>query len=570
MGLINLGAGLSAMGGVIAEQAGHLALEQQKSDLERQAIMLSSQLAGEREHAARAETGALAEGQAKNLSLIPQAASIDAYLRATGHSGGLADFGYRMPGGSTPPTSSSPAPTQADTAPAMGNDGMPTSASAGAASPQAINGSTFPQGAPVVTPIGGKGKVLGIPLPPGWTAQMAAVAGPDALSKAWAEWSKPGNIRPGSAIPYFNFSTGKMETLFQQPNTPEGYLYDQTSNSYVKINNADEAISGTEAAKSSGSSQGALPAKLSEITATGNQARTTEGFKAGLEAATTLVPSYDPVTQTTRMVPKAEALKAAQSGTGIQAPPMGGEAPASDTGFQKDGSFKMPDGSAIPPVPKAVKQPGGGFQAAPSAADAATQSVYPEIIKGWAESVGPAVQAEQRFHAMAEALKAMQSGQWASAKATIGTHLIAAGLPKDLVTQVLGTDPAQAQIILKNNFSAALSTLSAARLGRITQNEIFALQKNLANPDLQPEANLAILAEGIGVARFQQSLAGGWNTARQLGYADPLVYEEKWMTANPIQKFVDQAKSEIGPLKGMSAGQEITAPSGNKYIIKER
>ena len=63
MGLMNgIGAGLSAMGGAIAQTAGTEALDQQKADLESAQATLVSQLQGEREHAGRVETGQIQQG----------------------------------------------------------------------------------------------------------------------------------------------------------------------------------------------------------------------------------------------------------------------------------------------------------------------------------------------------------------------------------------------------------------------------------------------------------------------------------------------------------------------------
>ena len=560
MGLMNgIGAGLSAMGGGVAQFAETAGLQQQKEALEEQQIKLSSQLAGQQY-----------DVQQKKLALIPQAVSVDAYLKAAGHPGGLSDFGMNVDGGGGAAQTSSGTPASSSE-PISGNDDVDRTIAQDAGGGATGTGGTmsggpvgaggnpsFPQGAPVVTPIGDKGKVMGVPLPPGWTPTMAAIAGPQALSAAWEKFSAPGAIRPGSAIPYFDFNTGKMETLYQQPNTPEGYLYDAASKSYVQIGHGLEAVNSSSFAKSAGTAGGSLSADLTKIGATGEQARTTAAFTKGLDVATELVPSYDPATQRTTMVTKADALKLTKAGNGVIAPPANAApqpvTPGQQPGLGKDGSYTTPDGTIIPAPPK-VAAPAAGYQTEPSAAQKATQANYADTIKGWQDSVIPATQSEQRFQAQAEALKAMESGKWATAKADVGAHLIAAGLPKDTVDSILNADPAQAQIIMKNNFGASLSTLSASKLGRITQNEIFAMQKNLANPDLQPEANLAIIGQGIGIARFQEHLANDWNTAIQLGYSDPASYQEAWIKANPLQKFIDDATKEIGPLKGMTPAQ---------------
>lgn len=48
MGMINLGAGLSALGASVADSAGHMAIEQQRSNMEEQKLRLADELAGKR------------------------------------------------------------------------------------------------------------------------------------------------------------------------------------------------------------------------------------------------------------------------------------------------------------------------------------------------------------------------------------------------------------------------------------------------------------------------------------------------------------------------------------------
>lgn len=62
MALMNLGAGLSAAGGAIAQQAGTEALQQQKADLEATQATLVNSMEAAREHAGRVETGQIQQG----------------------------------------------------------------------------------------------------------------------------------------------------------------------------------------------------------------------------------------------------------------------------------------------------------------------------------------------------------------------------------------------------------------------------------------------------------------------------------------------------------------------------
>lgn len=565
----NLGNGLSQMGSSIAQTAGEGELNLQKSQLEEQKLRLASSLAGQQYDVA-----------SKRLALIPQAVSMDAYLKAVGHPGGLKDFGVNvsdMTQGGSDGSAPAPAPPQnglINTAAAgtdSGSQSAPPPSSDAAAGPSgggqsaaptaSGTASAFPKGAPMVMPMGEKGKPMGVPLPPGWTPQQAAIAGPDALKNAWTEWAKPQNMRANSTLSYYDFGSGQMKALTRTPEMPPGYYYDADTNSAVQISGAAGAIANSAKAKSMGESQGSLPADLTKIGAQGEQSRTTASFQKGLDVATDLVPSYDSATQKTTMITKADALKMTREGNWPIAPPDGAAKPIPSDGgpgLQKDGTYKTSNGTLIPPPPVAPK--GTGLQSAPSAADKATQESYAPVIKAWQDSITPSVMAEQRFQAIAEAMKATQTGAWAQTKTDLAQHLMSYGvLNADSAKALLDADPAQAQIILKNNFGTALNTLSAARLGRITQNEIFAMQKNLPALGNQPEANLAMIAQGIGTSRFQQGLANDWNQARQMGYADPLAYEANWIKANPLQGFIDQAKKEVGPLKG-AAPQFPTPP----------
>lgn len=290
-------------------------------------------------------------------------------------------------------------------------------------------------------------------------------------------------------------------------------------------------------------------------------------YEQQLKNQNTLVPRYDPRTQTTTMVTQQDALNMAR---GVAPPivptPTNPMSPVSPVGMQKNGSYVTSNDTIIP-APKNLMQPTVGFQAAPSEAQKASQASYADTIKGWRESVLPAAQTEQRFEAMATALKSIQSGAWMDTRVEISRQLQAAGMPQEKANELAKADPTQAQIIIKNNFGTALSTLSSARLGRITQNEIFALQKNLPNVELTPQANLAIIAQGLGIARQQQALASDWDVAQQIGYPDPYSYQDAWMQSNPLQKFIDKAQKEIGPLAGMPGGPQIPAGMPMSKVI---
>lgn len=349
----------------------------------------------------------------------------------------------------------------------------------------------------------------------------------------------------------------------ERPGVPIQH-YDPASGTYQVQPGAYDILKQGAAATEAGK----YPFEIGKIGATGAQERQTKGYEQGLKNQNTLVPMYDPQTQTTKMVTQADALAISQGRQPAVALPNGAGG-ASAVGLQKDGSYHTANGTVIP-APQSIGPKPTGFQSEASSGQKATQATYEKTIQGWEDSVQPAQQTEQRFQAMAQAFKLLggPTGAWTEGRAEIGRHLIAAGIPQDVVDRVIKADPAQAQIILKNNFGTSLSTLSAAKLGRITQNEIFALQDNLPNVKLEPAANMAITAQGIGIARQQQALARDWHVAQQLGYPDPYSYEDQWSKANPLQGFVDKATQELAPESALPPGSKAVGTYQGKKVIE--
>lgn len=177
-------------------------------------------------------------------------------------------------------------------------------------------------------------------------------------------------------------------------------------------------------------------------------------------------------------------------------------------------------------------------------------------IKGWTKtrtewnkSLDPGHLAEQRLMTIARAFKAIQTGTFTTEKADIAAALKSFGLD---ASGILG-DPAKAQIALHENNIETINQLKAAS-NRWTQMEFKTISKTgHAGPNVQPEANLQMLAEDVGTIRQARALPQDWTLAQRQGWRDPQSYEEAWLRHNPTSKFVDSAKTEIGPLKGMKA-----------------
>lgn len=191
-----------------------------------------------------------------------------------------------------------------------------------------------------------------------------------------------------------------------------------------------------------------------------------------------------------------------------------------------------------------------------------------ETQTGWAkrraelgEFADSGIQAEQRFMALADALKATQSGTFSTDKARIAAGLKAVGI--DLPENVMG-DPAQVQIAIKESVQGVFSQIKSLVGGRVAAQEINLLSSASANPNLQPAANAKIIAQAIGAIRYQRDYYQALSA--QKNPTDPNDFEIRFQKDHPLQTYVDAAEKEIGPLKGMS-GSDAT-PDGNGKITK--
>lgn len=168
----------------------------------------------------------------------------------------------------------------------------------------------------------------------------------------------------------------------------------------------------------------------------------------------------------------------------------------------------------------------------------------------WFRTLPIGKRAEQRALAVAGALKSYQSGSFAGELSDIRAKLKAVGLE---LPESVAQDPAKAQQIIKDNFAQMLESIKGFDSNPATYQIRLALE-NWANPNLQPEANLSIIGSTVGALRWQEAMVQDWSEAKKLGWRDPQDFMRAWAAKpeNSVQSFVDKAKEEIGPLKGMS------------------
>jgi hypothetical protein len=247
----------------------------------------------------------------------------------------------------------------------------------------------------------------------------------------------------------------------------------------------------------------------------------------------------------------------------LQAQAAGAKAGAEETAKNQSnlGPLLKPQGPLNPNVPgqtKPVTTDSG--TTIPALSDQAPIPQSPEQLKAaipkwqettdnWTKSIGPAQQAEQRLNTIANAFKQIQTGSFQTHKADFAAGLLALGVPQSAI-DLLGTDPAQVQLALHENYSETMQQLKAAT-SRFTQQEFKITSENKEHPNLQPSANLQMLAEDIGTLRQAQNLPADWAAAQRNGWQNPQSFEQAWLKKNPISGYVNKVKTEIGPLKGM-------------------
>lgn len=171
---------------------------------------------------------------------------------------------------------------------------------------------------------------------------------------------------------------------------------------------------------------------------------------------------------------------------------------------------------------------------------------WQERVTDWTKGIDPARQAEQRLSTIAQAFKATATGAWSTEAAALSAALKRVGV--DIPDKYLN-DPTAVQLALHENILTTLPLLKAAT-PRPTQTEFITTSENREHPNLQPQANLQMLAEDIALMRQAQNLPAAFNAS---GWSNPLSFETAYYARNPLPAMVEKVKSEIGPLKGMPA-----------------
>ena len=371
---------------------------------------------------------------------------------------------------------------------------------------------------------------------PRWIREKAML---EALGKLPAEYAGPGanprlqgdiagaKARAEAAAAYgkpeFNVGLQRLLGLTSQAAKDMGVLTDQGT--FAPIPNYSEAM----AARAGDTAEAQQQAQL-------RREQAMSRFNVDPNAVTTPTPSAPGTPTVPRQGPGYTEVLPTQRGTVI--PPITAAAPI--VGSPKD---------------LEVQQTGKGGWA--------------ETQNTWNTNLEALRKVNQTALAVAQVMKSYQTGAFAGELSDIRAKLKAVGI--DLPASIAG-DPAAAQKIIKDNFSQTITSLKGFDSNPAVYQIKLAFE-NWANTNLQPEANLAILAKSAGTADWQEQMVHDFAEAKRYGWRNPHDFMRVWgsQPENSLQAFIDRAATKIGPLagaappQGAGTGLPPGLPSGSVY-----
>lgn len=276
-------------------------------------------------------------------------------------------------------------------------------------------------------------------------------------------------------------------------------------------------------------------------------ARLPEGMQRDAQGNTIIAPNYLPEKERLNQQSAAAAgdttasQERAKAKVGFGEGVGGGQTSAPREGPGYSEPIPTKTGGVLPPV---SDQP--SYQNTPPNVLAAHVPIWAKRSNEIMSAIPALDDSIQRIETMANALKAVQSGKGTEGLATAAAWLKRAGIDISNVT-----DPAAVQTLIKGNIQATLDKLKAVT-NRFTQAEFKITSQNFVNANLEPEANLEMIAGDLGQLKRLRAQADGWRQSRMFGWHDVDSFESSWSNHNPLSKYVDDARSSIGPLKGMT------------------
>lgn len=156
--------------------------------------------------------------------------------------------------------------------------------------------------------------------------------------------------------------------------------------------------------------------------------------------------------------------------------------------------------------------------------------------------------ARQRLQSISKILQNYEPGAFAEQKADLATGFASLGFP---VPPAALQNAASFQEFTKNTIANVFSDVKSMG-GRPLVSEISGLSKGAANPSLQPQANQAILGQGMGLLDYYDQHANdyfGWRKGNPYA-SNSADFEIPWIKKHTPISFVDSATKNVA-VKGI-------------------
>jgi len=155
--------------------------------------------------------------------------------------------------------------------------------------------------------------------------------------------------------------------------------------------------------------------------------------------------------------------------------------------------------------------------------------------------------AKERMDALIDSLRVLQTGKFAERKGEIIAGLRSLGFD---VPNTATANPAEFQKFVKNSTANVFDQVKAMG-GKVLVSEITGLTKANANPELQPEANAALLGQAKGLIDYEDQHFKDYRDWRKgnpdaYNVQDIGDFEVGWLDQNPLSKYVKEAEMSVG------------------------
>ncbi|MDX7949563.1 hypothetical protein P7D22_00010 [Lichenihabitans sp. Uapishka_5] len=172
--------------------------------------------------------------------------------------------------------------------------------------------------------------------------------------------------------------------------------------------------------------------------------------------------------------------------------------------------------------------------------------------------------AGERLDALGNLLSTFQTGANSDAFNNAAANLRSFGID---VPDTATTNPAAMQTFAKNAYASVLSAMREQGNKQFVAEVQSAINSN-PNPNLQPAANQAMIAQIKGIQSYRDQNYrdySDWYDGNK-GASNDAKFQTDWAKANPLSRYVGDAKKEIAPL-GVAIPPADQRVTGQRYAV---